>query len=245
MSAGEPDAVGDPGGGDPQFPVVLWGYDRRLVDMRVAELVRQLADERRRGEQTEQALSRLQLDIDENRIQGPQGGVGVEADVAEVLQQAGVVAARVLAEAGRRIEATITAAGVKAADRLKAAAQQASWLEQQARQLLAEAETERAGIGAAAASAAEQLRARADREARAVVAKAQEDAELAWQNAVRQRRLLEAEAEALATLRQRMVEQLGRVFAPLGLLVVDGAGEPALEARVAPEPRSMAGPGLP
>ena len=245
MSAGEPEAVGDPGGGDPPFPVVLWGYDRRLVDVRVAELVRQLADERQRGEQAEQALSRLQLDIDEDRIQGPQGGVGVEADVAEVLQQAGVVAARVLAEAGRQIEATVTAAGVMAADRLKAAAQQASWLEQQAQQLLAEAETERAGIGAVAASAAEQLRVRADREARAVVAKAQEDAELAWQNAVRQRRLMEAEAEALATLRQRMVEQLGRVFAPLGLVVVDGAGEPALKARVAPEPRSMAGPGLP
>jgi hypothetical protein len=44
---------------------------------------------------------------------------------------------------------------------------------------------------------------------------------LAWQDAVRQRRLLEAVAEALATHRQRMVEQLGRLYAPLGLIVVD------------------------
>ena len=80
---------------------------------------------------------------------------------------------------------------------------------------------ERARIEGAAAGAAEQLRARADREAKAVVAKAREDAELAWQNATAQRRRLQAEAKALATLRQRMVEQLGRLYAPLGLIVVD------------------------
>jgi len=48
-----------------------------------------------------------------------------------------------------------------------------------------------------------------------------EDAELAWEDAVSQRRLLEAVAEALVTHRQRMVEQLGRLYAPLGLIVVD------------------------
>jgi hypothetical protein len=48
---------------------------------------------------------------------------------------------------------------------------------------------------------------------------------MAWQDAVRQRRLVAAEAEALATHRQRMVEELGRLYAPLGLVVV-GADEP-------------------
>jgi pimeloyl-ACP methyl ester carboxylesterase len=162
-----------------------------------------------------------QLKIHTGRTQGAEGGAALEADMAEVLQQAGVIAARVLAEAGKRIEATIVAAGARAADRLKAAAQQASSLEQQARQLLAEAEMERARIEATATRTAEQVRARADREAKALVAKAREDAELAWQDAVRQRRLLEAVAEALATHRQRMVEQLGRLYAPLGLIVVD------------------------
>jgi len=80
---------------------------------------------------------------------------------------------------------------------------------------------ERARIEATATRTAEQVRARADREAKAVVAKAREHAELAWQDAVRQRRLLEAVAEALATHRQRMVDQLGRLYAPLGLIVVD------------------------
>jgi pimeloyl-ACP methyl ester carboxylesterase len=221
MSASESDTGANPTDSAPPFPVADWGYDRRRVDSRVAELVQQLATERRRGDQAEQALSQLQLDIHTGRAQGPDEGAALEAEVAEVLQQAGVVAARVLAEAGRRIEATIVAAGAKAADRLKTAAQQANALEQQARQLLAEAEMERARIQAAATRTAEQLWAQADREAKALIAKAREDAELAWQDAAHQRRLLQAEAEALATHRQRLVKQLGRLYAPLGLLVVD------------------------
>lgn len=219
MTASESNTAANPGDSAPPFPVADWGYDRHLVHLHVAELVQQLAKERRRGDQAEQALS--QLKIHTGRAQGVEGGAALEADMAEVLQQAGVIAARVLAEAGKRIEATIVAAGARAADRLKAAAQQASSLEQQARQLLVEAELERAHIQAAATRTAEQVRARADREARALVAKAREDAELAWQDAVSQRRLLEDVAEALATHRQRMVEQLGRLYAPLGLIVVD------------------------
>jgi chromosome segregation ATPase len=220
MSADESDTA-NPSDSALQFPVADWGYDRRRVDSHVAELVQQLAQARRRGDQAEQALSQLQRDIHPPQAQGPEGGVALEADVAQELEQAGVIAARVLAEAGRRVEATILAAGAKAADRLKAAAQQASTLEQQARQILAEAEMERARIQAAATRTAEQLWAQADREAKALIAKARADAELAWQDAAHQRRLLEAEAEALATHRQRMVKQLGRLYAPLGLTVVD------------------------
>jgi hypothetical protein len=230
MTASEFDSAADPSDSGPPFPVVDWGYDRQLVDFRVAELVRQLAQARRRADHAEQAWSQLQRDLHTAGPQAPEEGAGLEADMAQVLEQAGVIAARVLAEAGRRIEATIVAAGTKAAERLKAAAQQASSLEHQARQLLAEAELERAHIQAAATRTAEQLRAGADREARALVARAREDAELAWQQAVRQRRLLQAEAEALATHRQRMVEQLGRLYAPLGLLVVE-ADEPHRDAR--------------
>jgi hypothetical protein len=221
MSADESDTAANPSDSALQFPVADWGYDRRRVDSRVAELVQQLAQARRRGDQAEQALSQLQRDIHPPQAQAPEGGVALEADVAQELEQAGVIAARVLAEAGRRIEATILAAGAKAADRLKAAAQHASALEQQARQILAEAEMERARIQAAATRTAKQLWAQADREAKALIAKARADAELAWQDAAHQRRLLQAEAEALATHRQQMVEQLGRLYAPLGLTVVD------------------------
>ena len=220
MTASESNTAADPDDSGPPFPVVDWGYERRRVELRVAELVQQLAEEQRRADHAERALSQLQLDIHTARPQAPEGSAALEADIAQVLEQAGVIAARVLAEAGRRVEVTIVAAGARAADRLKAAAQRASSLERQAGQLLAEAELERAHIQAAATRTAEQVRAGADREARAVVAKAREDANLAWQDAARQRRLLQAEAEALATHRQRMVEQLGRLYAPLGLLVV-------------------------
>jgi hypothetical protein len=219
MTAGESNTAADPSDSGPPFPVVDWGYDPQLVDFRVAELVQQLAEARQRGNQAEQALLQLQLNLHTGRGQGPDGAV--ETDPAQVLERAGVIAARVMAEAGWRVEATIVAAGAKAAERLKAAAEQASRLEQQARQLLAEAEGERARIQAAATRTAEHLRARADREARALLAKVRADAELAWQDAVRQRRLVAAQAEALATHDQRMVERLGRLYAPLGLLVVE------------------------
>jgi hypothetical protein len=91
--------------------VADWGYGRHLVDFHMAGLVQQLAEERRRGDQAEQALS--QLKIHTGRAQGAEGGAALEADMAEVLQQAGVIAARVLAEAGKRIEATIVAAGAR------------------------------------------------------------------------------------------------------------------------------------
>ncbi len=227
MTARESDTAGESSDSGPRFALADWGYEPHLVDARVAELVQQLAEERRRGNQAERALAQLQLDIHPPREQR-EGAVAIEADAAQALQQAGVIAAGLLAEAGRRVEATILAAGAKAADRLKTAAQRANSLEQQARQLLAEAELERARIQAAATRTAEQVRAGADREARALIAKVRQDAELAWQDAVRQRRLREAEAEALAAHRQRMVEQLGRLYAPLGFLVVD-ADEPHRE----------------
>jgi hypothetical protein len=229
MSATEPGTGADAKDSAPQFHLVSRGYDRHLVDSRMAELVKQLASERRRGEQAERALSQLQLDIKAHRSQGPDWIASVEADAVVVLQHAGVVAAKLLADAGRRIEATHEAAGAKAADRLKAAAEQASNLEQWARATLAEAETERARIQAAAIQAAEQLRARADREASAIVATAQKEAELARVKAAQERRLLEAEAGRLTTLRRATVEQLGRVYAPIGLILVDARGELGLD----------------
>jgi hypothetical protein len=229
MSATEPGTAGDSGDSAPQFPLELRGYDRRSVDACLAELVEQLASERRRGDRAERALSQLRLGIKAHEARAPDRVASLEADVGEVLQQAAVAAARLLAEAGRRIEATIETAGAKAADRLRIAAEQASNLEQQARATLVEAETERVRIEAAAIQAAEQLRARADREANAIIAGAHEEAELAWQAAAHQRRLLEAEADRLTDLRRATIERLGRVYAPLGLILVDSSGEPGLE----------------
>jgi hypothetical protein len=46
MSPRESNTVADPSNGGPPFPVVDWGYEPQLVDFRVAELVRQLAEAR-------------------------------------------------------------------------------------------------------------------------------------------------------------------------------------------------------
>ena len=252
MSASQPATPSDPG--DPkasvsQFPLVLRGYERHLVDTRLAELVEELDKQRRRADETEQALSQLQQDIKDGR-QLPAWFASLGAEVRQVGEQAAIAAEQLLAEAGTRAQVAIHGAEAEAASRRRAAEEEASNLEQRARDTLAQAETERAQsqaeataaakrliteaetraqealtqaqaerarIQAEATAAAEELRAQADRDAAAMLDKAQEEATLAWQKAARERVLLEAETERLTTLRQLMVEQLGQVYAPLGL----------------------------
>ncbi len=59
ICARESDTVTDPSDRGLLFPVVDWGYEPQLVDFHVAELVQQLAQARRRGDQAERALSQL------------------------------------------------------------------------------------------------------------------------------------------------------------------------------------------
>jgi hypothetical protein len=144
-----------------------------------------------------------------------------EADRDRRQREATAAAQRLIAEAETRAQEAMDTAATQAAARLKAAEDQARNLEQTAHQTLAQAQAERDRIQAEAAAAAEEVRAQAERDATAMLDKAQEEATVAWQKAARERGLLEAETERLTTLRQRMVEQLGQVYAPLGLTLVD------------------------
>src|ERR671932_566658 len=105
MSASQPETASDHNdandskGSIAEFPMVRRGYDRHLVDVRVAELVDQLSKQRQRAD-----------------------------------------------EAGARAQAAIDGAETEAASRRKAAEDQASSLEQSARETLAQAETERSRI---------------------------------------------------------------------------------------------------
>jgi DNA repair exonuclease SbcCD ATPase subunit len=278
----DPNDTHDPTGTVAQFPLVLRGYDRHLVDVRLAELIDQLDGQRRRADDAEQTLQQLQQAIKAGR-QLPAWFTSLGAEVRQVGEQAAAAAEQLLAEAGTRVQAAIDGAEAEAASRRQAAEEQAHNLEQRAQQTLAEAEAEadrrqaeataaaerliaeaetraqeamdeaaaqaaarlqaaedqagqlersaqetlaqaqaeRARMQAEATAAAEELRARAERDAAAMLEKAQEEATLAWQKAARERVLLEAETERLTTLRQRMVEQLGQVYAPLGLTLVD------------------------
>jgi len=56
----DPDAASPPDGGGGEFPVVLRGYDRQLVDAHVGELAGHLEQERRQGQDAERRLGRLQ-----------------------------------------------------------------------------------------------------------------------------------------------------------------------------------------
>jgi hypothetical protein len=302
MSASQPETASDhngtqdPKGSVAEFPMVLRGYDRHLVDVRLAELVDELDQQRRRADETEQALQQLQQDVRVGR-QLPGWFSSLGAEVRQVGEQAAMAAEQLLAEAGTHAQAAIDGAEAEAASRRKAAEEQAHNLEQRAQEtltqaegerdrrhreataaaerLIAEAETraqeamdtaaaqaaarlkaaegqahdleqraqdtlaqaqaERARIQAEATAAAEELGAQADRDATALLDKAQEEATLVWQKAARERVLLEDETERLTTLRQRMVEQLGQVYAPLGLTLVDTRRELEPSSQGAPE----------
>ena len=236
--AGDHDPPGDVGDGVLQFPVVLRGYDRQLVDSRMAELVEQLGAERQRSEQAERALQQLHMEVKERREQLPDWFADLGAQVSQVVQDAGVAAGTLLTETGTRAQAALDAVKAQAAERLKAAEEQASTLEQTARQRLAEAEATQAQLKAEATTAAEQVRAQAERDAQAIVTRAQEQADAAWQQAAQERRMLAAEAERLGTLRKAMVEQLTRVYAPLGLTLVDTRSLPAPSAEGGSTPHS-------
>jgi hypothetical protein len=282
MTASDPDTPGDPKDSILQFPVVLRGYERHLVDTRLAELLDQFDQQRRRADEAEQALQHLRQDMKEG-LQLPEWFASVGAEVRQVGEQAPwppnscwpgparaprrpsmeprprqptggrrprnkpatsrtppgtrwprprlsgnastrvatAAAERLIADADTRAQEAMDTAAAQAAARLRATEEQAGNLERSAHETLAQALAERVRIQAEATAGAEELRARAERDATAILDKAQEEATLAWQKAARERVLLEAEAERLTTMRQRMVEQLGQVYAPLGLTLVD------------------------
>lgn len=221
MSSNQPHQATTHAAGYPQFPLVFRGYDRELVDARLAGLVEQLERERRRSDDAERALHQFKLDVKDGRAQVPAWFTNVGDEVDRLVKEAGTAAAKLLAEAGRHIQTAIEAAEAQAADLLKAAEAQVGKVEQTARETLADAQTERVRLEAAAATAAEEVRAQADRDTKALLAKANEEVMRASDHAARERLLLEAESERLTTLRQAMVEQLGQVYAPLGLTLVD------------------------
>jgi cell division septum initiation protein DivIVA len=209
----------------PHFPITLWGYERRYVDSFVTGLVKQLERERQRSDQAERALGQLKQDVEHGRAQVPAWFSSVGTEIDQVLDNAGRAAAKLLAEAGRRIQAATDAAEIQAADRLREAEEQVRKLEETARLALADAQTERARIEEAAARAAEEQLARADHDTKALMDRTHEEAERVQEHAASERRQLEAERQRLATLRQSMVEQLVQVYAPLGLTLVDARGQ--------------------
>jgi cell division septum initiation protein DivIVA len=190
-----------------QFPLVLRGYERHLVDARLAELDEALDTQRRRADEAEQALSQLQQDIKDGQ-QLPAWFASLGAEVRQVGEQAAIAAEQLLAEAGTRAQVAIHGAEAEAADRRRAAEEQASNLEQRARDTLAQAETERAQSQAEATAAAKRLIAEA--ETRAQEAMATSAAQAAARLKAAEEQATNLEQSAQETLAQAQAERSPR-----------------------------------
>src|SRR6266511_1665576 len=130
MSVAQPGPATTPAVTLPRFPITLWGYERRYVDSFVTGLVEQLERERQRSDQAERGLRQLQQDIEQGRAQVPAWFSSVGEEIDQVLDNAGRAAAKLLAEAGRRIQAATDAADVQAAEREQLATLRQSMVEQ-------------------------------------------------------------------------------------------------------------------
>jgi cell division septum initiation protein DivIVA len=225
MTIAQPGPATTPSVRVPRFPITVWGYERRYVDSFVTGLVEQLERERKRSDQAERALRQLQQDVEHGRTQVPAWFASVGTEIDQVLDNAGRAAAKLLAEAGSRIQAATDAAELQAAEKLREAEEQGRRIEERAHAVLTDAQAERARIEAAASRAIEEQLTRADRDTKALLERAHDEAQRVHEHAVNERQQLEAEREQLATLRQSMVEQLVQVYAPLGLTLVDARGE--------------------
>jgi hypothetical protein len=237
IGVGESSTAVEPEAGAPQFPLVPHGYDRQLVDLRVAELVAQLDKERQQASDLGQAAWATLVKAERERER-------INTEAAQAAEQ-------VRAQADRYAKATMDTAHAQAAERIRTAEERADQLEQAAEATLANAQRERERLETEAAQAAGQVRAQADRDAgqvraqadrdagqvraqadrdaKELLSRAQNEADLARLKASHERMLLQAEAEQLAALRQTTVEQLQRMYTPLGLTLVNS--DRALEVK--------------
>jgi hypothetical protein len=186
--------------------MVRRGYDRHLVDTRVAELVDQVNKQRQRADEAEQALRQLQQDINVGR-QLPAWFTSLGAEVRQVGEHAAIAAEQLLADAGRRTQTAIDGAEAEAASRRKAAEEQASNLEQTARDTLAQAQADQARLQAEATEAAERLIAEAETRAQEAMDTAAAQAAARLKAAEEQAGNLEQSAQE--TLTQAQAERAG------------------------------------
>jgi cell division septum initiation protein DivIVA len=247
MSVLEPDVASMPAAGVemPSFPIVMRGYDRQQVQTYVLQLRARLADERRRAEQADRAVSRMQLELDAAKNPAPPSFEHLGAEAARVLEQAGASATLLLDEARSRGRRIVEEAEAEAADLIARAQQQTGRLHDAARQALNEAGAERDRLLAEATEEVERLRARAEDDVRAALEEARDEAERIQELAVTERAAMEAETARLHDSRDSMIEFLSRIHGDLGMVLAeaiasdDGAAQAVSE--VAPDVADLDG----
>jgi chromosome segregation ATPase len=203
-----------------RFTVGMRGYDRAQVETRLAELMAQLDQARRRADKSEQALTKAEAEVDAVRSLKPSfEHLGAEA--AKILEQAGSSAESMLGDARDRGRKAIAEAEATAAERLAAAEARAADLERAARKTLDDAKAEGTRIEDEARKAGESTRSVATEEARTVLAEARDATNVIWQEFQRERVILEGEIERLSALRWDLVNWMERIRGQLDQVLVE------------------------
>jgi cell division septum initiation protein DivIVA len=233
VSAFEPQPLAEPELDLPEFVVVRRGVDRRQVEEWGNKLTSLIEQERRRADQAEKALYRMQLEA-----KGSPSFSHLGSHVAEIIEEAGRSAEKLLLDAADRAQETIDGAEAEGAEIITAAQAQAGEIKRAARQDAEQVRVEGARVAEETRRAAEAFRAQTEQDARNLLEEAREATEQLWQETERECAAVEGETRRLEGLRRRTHEQLGRIYGHLGSVLeeirlgIDGAQDVDEEAAV-------------
>lgn len=204
--------------------VVRRGLDRHQVEEWGKQLTGLVEQERRRADQAEQALYRLQLEAKSTPSFSHLG-----THVADIIEEAGRSAEKLLLDAAERAQEAVDRAEGEAVEIIGAAEARAGEVQAVARQ---DAERQRAE-GARAAKetrqAAEALRVQTEQEAHNLLEEARAATDRLWKTTERECAVVEGETRRLEGLRWRTQEQLELMYGQLASVLeelrlgIDGA----------------------
>lgn len=210
VSAFEPQPPAESTVDMPEFVVVRRGVDRRQVEEWGKKLTSLIERERRRAEQAERALYRTQLEA-----KGTPSFTHLGSHAAEIIEEAGQSAEKMLLDAAERAQETVGRAEAEATRIVEAADGRAGEVEDAARQDAERLRAEGARAAEEVRKAAEGFRAQTEQRARSLLEDAREAAEALWQEAERKRVAVEGESRRLEALRDSTHEQLARMYGHL------------------------------
>jgi len=249
VSAFEPQPPAQPTLDMPEFVVVRRGVDRRQVEEWGKQLTSLIEQERRRANQAEQTLYRMQLDQP-----ATPSFTHLGAHAAGIIEEAGQSAEKLLLDAADRAQEAIDGAEAEAAEITEAAEGRAGEIQGAARQDAEQVRAEGARVAEEVREAAEVFRGQTEQEARSLLEEAREATEALWQEAERERLAVQGETRRLEALRRRTHEQLGRMYGHLesvldevrrgigGAEDVEEEAEPVTPEPVTPEPAATRPP---
>jgi cell division septum initiation protein DivIVA len=238
VSAFDPQPLTEPKLDMPEFVVVRRGVDRRQVEEWGHKLTSLIEQERRRADQAEKALYRMEIEA-----KGTPSFSHLGSHVADIIEEAGRSAEKMLLDAADRAQEAIDGAEAEGAEIITAAEAQAGEIEGAARQEAEQVRVEGVRIAEETRQAAEAFRARTEEEASSLLEEAREATDQLREETEQECAAVEAETRRLEGLRQRTHQRLGRMYGHLESVLdevrrgIDGAQEVEDQAEpVTPEP---------